>query len=101
MTSLSCVLVFTPNILSTLCHDCTAHLTRDEACVFGQAVAERESTLRAEQLSYSDAVFHVEMTQASEVAAPAVIPTGMYPSQGNCPPVANPSCCQGMKITLM
>jgi hypothetical protein len=40
-----------------------------------QAVKQRANALRAEQLSYINATFHVELAQASEVAGPAAAPT--------------------------
>lgn len=41
-----------------------------------QAVLEREQALRAAQLSYTDASFHVELVQQSDVTASATITNG-------------------------
>lgn len=44
--------------------------------LFVQAVQEREDALRAAQLSYTDATFHVELVQQSDVTGSATIITG-------------------------
>ena len=41
--------------------------------LFAQAVQEREDALRAAQLSYTDATFHVELVQQSDVTGSAII----------------------------
>ena len=41
-----------------------------------QAVQEREDALRAAQLSYTNATFHVELVQQSDVTGSATIITG-------------------------
>ena len=41
-----------------------------------QAVSERESAMRAAQLSYTDAPIHVEIVQASDLQKASGAPTG-------------------------
>ena len=43
-----------------------------------QAVQEREDALRAEQLTYTDATFHVELVQQSDVTGSATAFTGEH-----------------------
>ncbi len=55
-----------------------------------QAVQEREQALRAAQLSYTDASFHVELVQQSDVTGPATIinsehRSALYTDSALCP----------------
>ena len=43
-----------------------------------QAVSERESAMRAAQLSYTDAPIHVEIVQASDLQKAPGAPTGDF-----------------------
>ena len=44
--------------------------------VLEQAAADRQQALRAEQLSYTDAPFTVELVQAQDLAAAPAVPLG-------------------------
>lgn len=51
-----------------------------------QAVQVRQEALRAAQLSYTDAAFHVELVQQSDVSNPATIATGEHHMRISDPP---------------
>ena len=58
-----------------------------------QAMSERESAVRAAQLSYTDAPIHVEVVQASDLQKAPAAPTG----KSHSPAVADPH--EGLCIT--
>ena len=49
-----------------------------------QAMSERETAVRAAQLSYTDASIHVEVVQASDLQKAPAAPTGADPHESLC-----------------